>query len=211
MIATRFSTPAVPLQFIIVDLGPTVDDINMGIVMSSDYVLPPVFADYFSTCSVYGLLNEVLPGFLSWREDHHGDKFKKLPQKDQDSLEEDGYYSFMDPEWPKLLPFLVQQYNLEKTTTQVEKTKGQGEQVEQVKADFVYSIRYLIDDLPKEGDDQKPGYPHKLLVPACDGHHAVTFCKNLVVAPALSHTTGVPLVHLADKGTLLMLTQCCIA
>jgi len=199
MIATSFSTLEQPLQFIIVDLGPTVDNINKAIVMSSDYILPPVFADYFSASSVHGLLYRALPKFLEWQKGH---KFSTLDPSIQKSLEQDGFYSFKDTRWPKVLPFLVQQYNLDKPTKQ-------GEQVEQVKADFVHSIRYLIEDLRDQGDAAPEKFsPHRLLVPDGAGEYVVPFCKNLVVAPALSHTTGVPLVHLADKGNAVPCMVC---
>jgi cellulose biosynthesis protein BcsQ len=67
-IAESYSTPDSPLEFIIIDLGPSIDNIKKAFVMSSDYILPPVNADYFSTSSGRGLLYEVLPDFIKWRK-----------------------------------------------------------------------------------------------------------------------------------------------
>jgi len=56
------------LDFIMVDVGPSTDEVNKMIVMSSDYICPPVFADSYSTTAVHALLTNFLPAWLSWRE-----------------------------------------------------------------------------------------------------------------------------------------------
>ena len=86
-IAQSYSTPDSPMEFIIIDLGPSVDDLNKAFVMSSDFILPPANADYFSASSVRGLLYEVLPSFCSWRQ-FHQQKVKALGKKMQKILKE---------------------------------------------------------------------------------------------------------------------------
>jgi cellulose biosynthesis protein BcsQ len=193
-IAQSYSTPHSPLEFIIIDLGPSIDNINKAFVMSSDYILPPVNADYFSASSVRGLLYEVLPSFLSWRK-QHGIKFDALRPREKEEFIEDGYYDFKDEEWPKVLPFLAGGYPLET----LEKDK-----IEQVSADFIHSIRILIKGCtdPEEFKDANCEWdPLPACMIVCDGddNTAVPFCRHLPIAPSVSHRSGVAVVHLIDK------------
>ena len=183
MIAQAYSSQDSPLQFIIIDLGPSVDDLNKGIVMSADYILPPVLPDFFSTSSVRGLLTEVLPQFLKWRKQHVD---SVVTNDECKGFEKDGFYTFKDAAWPKVLPFLVHQYNLD---------KYDRKQIDQVQADFVHSIRLLVEECKG-----KTPHVYKLLVPDGENNFAVPFCRNLAMAPWVSQQTGVPCVHLHDKN-----------
>jgi cellulose biosynthesis protein BcsQ len=192
MIAQANSTAESPLEFIIIDLGPSADDLNKAFVMSSDYVLPPVKADYFSASSVQGLLYEVLPQFRNWQI-RHNRKFDGLSPKERKDLEQDGYYDFKDAEWPRLLPFLVCGHPVE--------VKNEQQLMEQVSADFLHSIRILVEECGNtDGDDEiksevRAGVK-KMIVRDKDGHAAVPFCRDLPLAPSVGHRSGVPFVHL---------------
>ena len=199
MIAQAYSTADSPLEFIIVDLGPSVDDLNKAFVMSSDYVLPPVKADYFSASSVRGLLYEVLPQFRDWQRKHKR-KVEDLLGSERKRLEEDGFYTFKDAEWPRLLPFLVCGHPVEK--------KEKEPTMEQVSADFLHSIRILVEESgDADGDDDEfspdvRAGVKRMIVRDKDGHAAVPFCKDLPLAPSVGHRSGVPFVHLGrlDKN-----------
>ena len=56
-------------DLVFVDCGPSSGTLNQIICMSSDYIIPPVHADYFSTTSVFGLLTSVLDKWLTFRQD----------------------------------------------------------------------------------------------------------------------------------------------
>ena len=193
MIAQANSTAESPLEFIIIDLGPSADDLNKAFVMSSDYVLPPVKADYFSASSVQGLLYEVLPQFRNWQI-RHKFKFDGLSPKERKDLEQHGFYDFKDAEWPRLLPFLVCGHPVE--------VKNKKPLMEQVSADFLHSIRILVEECGNtDGNEDEISSEvragvKKMIVRDKDGHAAVPFCRDLPLAPSVGHRSGVPFVHL---------------
>lgn len=57
------------LDYVLVDCASANSPLNKMIAMTSDYILPPVFPDFFSAHSVQGLLTDVLPGWYSWRQE----------------------------------------------------------------------------------------------------------------------------------------------
>ena len=206
MIAQAYSTPESRLEYIIVDLGPSVDEINKAIVMSSDYILPPAHSDYFSASSARGLLYEVLPQFHIWRQQHRIKVESLSPDQKQD-LERNGFYTFEEEafegeieEWPKVLPFLVNSYKL----ADKKGARVTTDLIEQVSADFIHSIRNLIKGCYASGsahlDPDTPvswkPLPKSMIVHDKDGHAAVPFCRQLPIAPSVSHRSGVPMVHL---------------
>jgi cellulose biosynthesis protein BcsQ len=202
-IAKSYSTPESPMAFIIIDQGPSVDEINKALVMSSDYVLPPVNADYFSCSSVRGLLYAALPSFCMWRKNHQL-KVQAMMKRERDNLKNDGFYDFTADEWPKVLPFLVGGYKME--TASGKKRKAGGEEtkknpIETVSADFIHSIRILIrgcTDRNEIDPDWEP-LPKEMIVHDGDGHAAVPFCRHVPIAHSVSQRSGVPAVHLKEK------------
>jgi len=210
LLAQSYSTKDSPLEFIIIDLGPSIDEINKALVMSSDYILPPANADYFSCSSVRGLLYEVLPSFLHWRKQHQL-KVQSLRRPDHKALKDDGFYDFADKEWPKVLPVLVSAYPVESAAKSKagQKRKAGDEpgghikrKIEQAPADFIHSMRILIrgctssDEIDSDSDWDP--LPEEMIVKDGDGHVAVPFCRHLPTAPSVSHRSGVPAVHLHD-------------
>ncbi|KAL3892852.1 MAG: hypothetical protein SGPRY_014721 [Prymnesium sp.] len=51
-------------DYVIIDLGPSSNRFNQTVLMSCDYILPPVSADFFSLNSATKLLNEVIPSIM---------------------------------------------------------------------------------------------------------------------------------------------------
>eukprot|EP00960_Hanusia_phi_P063448 765489-Hanusia_phi.AAC.12 len=169
------------LDFIFVDLGPSVGEINKAFVMSCDFLLPPAHPDFFSASSVKGLLQDILPNWLAWRLEHR-EKWKKLDSKARSSIEEFQFYDFS--KIPRILPFIVHGYELDrhKDTNEVELSH----------ANFLKCIEYLVED------DRVPAEVKELYVRDRDGLMVVPFCCALQFLPNISHQTGIPLVHLAD-------------
>ena len=190
-IARCYSTDDSQLEFIIVDLGPSTGEINKALVMSSDFVLPPANADYFSCSSVRGLLYEALPHFCLWRKQHQG-KIGALSKRDKDNLKKGGFYDFASEEWPKVLPFLVGGY-------EVENKGGKGTCIKQASADFIHSIRMLIRDCTERDETSEyDPLPAAMILHDGDGHAAVPFCRHLPTAFSVSHRSGIPAVHLHE-------------
>lgn len=55
------------IDFVLVDCAPADSAINKFMTMTSDFILPPVFPDFFSMSSIEGLLSNVLPDWYNWR------------------------------------------------------------------------------------------------------------------------------------------------
>ena len=72
--------------------------------MSCDYIIPPIFADFFSLSSVHGLLHNVLPAWIGWHQEVCNYQL-------EDEGPRDGLYRFQR-NVPKLLPFLVVKYSV---------------------------------------------------------------------------------------------------
>jgi cellulose biosynthesis protein BcsQ len=91
------------LDFILVDMSPSPSSMNESMAMSCDYILPPAFAEPFSCMSSYGILTENLP---SW--------FQRKEAIVEWQTEEQSTSAFiLDDKYPKLLPFLVTNYDMD--------------------------------------------------------------------------------------------------
>jgi hypothetical protein len=99
------------LDFIFIDLGPNHERLNMAFVLTADYILPPLHADFFSVSSVHRLIQKggVLDSWYKWRTE-----FQEVCKREEVFCED-----FND--LPKLLPFLVSGYQ-----TQIIKKKEQA-------------------------------------------------------------------------------------
>jgi len=60
----QMTARAISADYVIVDLGPSSNRFNQTILMSCDYILPPVYADFFSLNSATKLLKEVIPSIM---------------------------------------------------------------------------------------------------------------------------------------------------
>ncbi|KAL4856330.1 Chromosome-partitioning ATPase Soj [Chlorella vulgaris] len=95
------------LDFIIVDCGPNSGPLNRQLVLSCDYMLPPVMADKYCLSSVHGLLNHVLPNWFKWQR-------KLIAAQDAAHIRTDrdfALYAFKRTA-PLILPFLVCNYKM---------------------------------------------------------------------------------------------------
>lgn len=66
------------LDFILTDLGPTFDEINQMIVMSSDALQVPIFGDWNSWQCACLMFKDLLPEWIYWQQ-HHATYIKKDP------------------------------------------------------------------------------------------------------------------------------------
>jgi cellulose biosynthesis protein BcsQ len=95
-------------DFVIVDFNPAVSSMNRIMAMSLDFLLPPVFADSYSSSSLSGLLETVLPQWYRWRQ---------AVVQLQEQQKQQGLWSGEDEEWmmpqmpPQILPFLATNYS----------------------------------------------------------------------------------------------------
>jgi hypothetical protein len=99
------------LDSIFIDLGPNHERLNMAFVLTADYILPPLHADFFSVSSVHRLIQKggVLDSWYKWRTE-----FQEVCKREEVFCED---FNVL----PKLLPFLVSGYQ-----TQVIKKKEQA-------------------------------------------------------------------------------------
>lgn len=56
------------IDVVLVDCAPANSRLNKIFAMTADFIIPPVFPDYYSMASVHGLLSHVLPNWFEWRE-----------------------------------------------------------------------------------------------------------------------------------------------
>ena len=92
------------LDVILVDMSPSPGAMNEALVMSCDYILPPAFAETYSAMAAYGILTENLPSWFSR---------KKLILEQQENCA--SVYR-LDNKFPKLLPFVLTNYELDDST-----------------------------------------------------------------------------------------------
>ena len=180
------------LDFVLVDLGPSIDEITKAFVCSCDFMLPPAFPDFFSASSAHGLLNDVLPEWLRWRGEHRR-AWSTLSERDRKDLTDHGYYDFGRP--LKILPFLVQNYTLLGDGAAGQRPaarRGRGREISPSSSDFIYSITTLA----REARDDEV---RALYAPDGDGRMVVPFCRKLTAAPTVSQNLGVPMVCLTEE------------
>ncbi len=160
--------PELEIEYVIVDLGPNAGAINQVIILNCDYILPPLRGDYFSLCSMHGLLNKLVPLWLEFLK-----KYKREVQIEA----REKYAKFGDP--PKILPFLVNAYAM--------KNKVMAKH---------YSIwsQTMVDFL--NGPDSKVSSPavKALMVKDGEGKNIVNFCKDLGSVMEASHKIRKPIV-----------------
>jgi len=114
-------------DYILVDLSPSMSTLNKTILLSCDYILPPVFPDFFSLSSMQTFLKEMVPLLM---EDH--EKIMDAQPKRLTAPQKLYGYGF-NPSFPKILPFLVSNFNF------------QENRIERGAANWVVSMRELVD------------------------------------------------------------------
>jgi cellulose biosynthesis protein BcsQ len=168
-------------EFIILDCSPSSGVINKICVMSSDFILPPCFADFYSLSSVHGLLFNVLPVWLRWRA---------TVVAEQASIPEIQAAFKLKPHPPRILPFMVGNYNLSYA--------GLPPLVPGVQPDgyafvvnsfavFIKTLRQLLQHA------EIPPICSDLFVPD-NGEMVITFMPHLGSISKVSHQFGHPVV-----------------
>jgi len=98
-------------EYIIIDLGPSASRLNQLILLMSDYILPPVYADFFSLTSVSDLLKLVLPRIASMHEQLKTAERSELTGGPNQLMARRVAHGYCVRDvLPKLLPFMVSNY-----------------------------------------------------------------------------------------------------
>ncbi len=99
----------VDADFILVDAGPSSDEVNKIIATSCDYIQPTVMLDFYNWASIRGLLMKVLPSWFSWQKK----TVKALKAMQVASGNADDAVTFNEHH-PFVLPFLGSNYGMYK-------------------------------------------------------------------------------------------------
>ena len=196
-------------DMILVDLSPSCSAMNMAMVMSCDYVLPPCFLDMYSCESVHGLLTEVLPRWFTWlkataefQESTNGYKFVK----------DANIMPFLVRKTPpKILPFICTSYdvdiynNVQYHHTSFYKTIDifVGALLKQD-----YTIDWLLDSIDRDKEKAKyfleveinPVVQSFFPAPTASGlKMVINSVARMHAALQVSHENGVTLMELDDN------------
>ncbi len=190
-------------EYILLDLGPSSSLMNKVFVLSSDYILPPVFPDYFSISSVHGFLTKLMKKWIHWHKQIINVKekifFDEMEEyKDEEDLSDYEVYRFKR-EIPNILPFLVANYQT-RVSRDVQE-KREGEPLEKGYAEMANTLMSVVsgDDVPHE--------IQQLYQPNDDGKMVILFCKNLHSTLKASQITGLPFVKLTTSKIAKALEQ----
>jgi len=108
----RMAAYVVDADYVFIDLGPSSSYLNKVILMSCDYILPPVFADLFSLGSLHNLLHVMLPDVVGQMEYLKGRAARLYanpsPDRTLTMVKAYGYTYSAAP--PTILPFIVTNY-----------------------------------------------------------------------------------------------------
>eukprot|EP00961_Rhodomonas_salina_P293418 3933743-Rhodomonas_salina.1 len=191
------------LEFILIDLGPSLDAWNTTNFLSSHYILPPAFPDFFSAASVLGLLDSAVPEMLAWRETHLGVVAKA---KEKNRRVGDKYDDF--GEKPLILPFLVHSYKM---------CKHESSMIELSDENFILSMGHLVANPLLDGEQVGSGrgvrkevrdmFYFTPTVKDMQFSMVVPFCRKLEQAYSWGHKTGVPVINLKPEKVTALLSQ----
>lgn len=96
-------------DFILIDAGPSSDEVNKIIATSCDYIQPTVMLDFYNWASIRGLLMKVLPSWFSWQK-----KTVKALKTMQAASGNAGEEVTFNEAHPFVLPFLGSNYGVTK-------------------------------------------------------------------------------------------------
>lgn len=164
-------------EVVLLDFSPNSGVINKSLIMACDFIIPPCFADYFSLSSVHGLLYNVIPSWLEWR--NKAVAYQAILNA-SDLL--DKYRLPKEP--PKLLPFLIGNFTMTSFNA-----PPQVQYVIQGEAVFVRALKDLL---------MKPSVPEQSLAIFADSRErmALTFLRNMGAINDVAHYIGVPVVNI---------------
>lgn len=161
---------------VLVDLGPSSGLLNRVFVMSSDFILPPAFADRLSMASVDGLLNSILPDWYKWHARVLGEQPGRINMVPLDQQELIRQFSFSEFP-PKLLPLTVTSYRVYNKGV----TKGN--------AVWIKGCEQLVDKLTESV---------KAAFVRVNGRGVLPLCRNLGVLHQMAGKLRMAAVDLED-------------
>lgn len=91
----------VEAEYVLVDFGPSCSQMNKVFVASCDYIIPPVFADYYSLTSMNVLLQSLLPTVQDMQQNILDNEKKRMSK-----VQELRGYAF-NKNFPRIFPFIV--------------------------------------------------------------------------------------------------------
>lgn len=192
-------------DFIILDVGPSDNTMNMLAVLSSDYVIPPVNASMFSCSSVHGLLTRVFlgEGDKEDNDDANVGWFKEAVEIRKLQKAVDIKYPFLlKKKKPKMLPFLVNNYSMVRTKVPLkinknEKRKnktGFQEFVQQPESSFILTMNSFVkEDIVQK----KKGIEFVRF--SSDGDYVVPFLRSMPYCLGPCEEFGRSIVELEEN------------
>lgn len=205
----RMAAYVTDADYVLVDMGPSSSYLNKVLLMSCDYVLPPMFPDFFSLSSLHALLHVMLPSTvseLSYLKTKR-DKAYEQPENATVSKIKAFGYTYTDKLGPAILPFIVTNYRKKGAAadgTPGSTALGQGdpdedsfgpEWVTTGPGKFIASMRDLIKAFRTEqGAVQDQEVIKSLLKPDADGQMVIPLLRAMPKLMAESQETGVPVV-----------------
>ena len=197
-------------DFIIVDLNPSSAALNKVMAMSCDYILPPCFAEGFSSNSVHGMLTSVLPEWFAWQAKVNDQQNEMMEMRDD---EEDIHEDFLFPNvHPHVLPFICTNFD---TQIEVKGDKPKGRIKNRINPhnsgfvntmrQFIYAyVAEFINSEDKRGTAQKKKRVARALLPnrPPDGkaQYVITLLPHVHGAMSLCHEQARPLVECTRKS-----------
>lgn len=142
---------------VLIDMAPSSEFMNRVIAMSSDYILPPSFADFLCLSSAEGLLRYVLPLWYEWHEKMTKAQAAMLRA---DRVSADAKPFLLPARSPFILPFLVSALVVRKPgvrhreRTLLRYSSIWSKQLEQV-------VKKVIDDTPAMAGRFIPNFSNK--------------------------------------------------
>lgn len=112
-------------DFVIIDCGPSSSMLNKNILISSDYILPPTFCDYFSLASMNSFLTSLLPAVLEMIDQLRSLQAEMATDESSEVYALQMAYGFVVPARPpRVLPFIATNYKVRGLVDPVSRKQG---------------------------------------------------------------------------------------
>jgi cellulose biosynthesis protein BcsQ len=184
---------ALDIDVVLVDFGPSASALMKIMLLSCDFVLPPVFTDYFSLSSMDGLLTRVLPDMI---QEHRAIlQDQDFVKSTNDDVRQQLRMGFgFSRNLPRLLPFTVTNFNTSHKSVTANASVFIASMHQLIKSDAA-----LENKVPRVPEAVRQLYTREkhLMV--------VAVCKKLGQLQDIAHKSGYPPVAhtqelLADWG-----------
>jgi len=157
-------------DFILVDVGPSMSTLNQTILLSCDFLMPPVFADFFSLSSMHTLLHQMIP-----KLQEHRDRILEQEPRRLNADQKAMGFGFKKT-FPKVLPFIVTNFTFKRN------------HMHGPSAEWVLSMRALVNDV----ETSRPMVAN--LFVKSNGEMVIPFIPNYGALTQVSHVFGWPVV-----------------